>query len=143
MSEIWERTIQEWYNNSRTSNLEYLDLTTTTRVSTNQLANNLAVVYDRTSLSTRVHLKNFKLILERCRALEIEVSQLKTALQNLIAVYTEHTPLTKQEVYDLIARISEQPKLMEEEALKITEELNKKLERVESLLHKLEKWAAS
>ncbi|KAG6525418.1 hypothetical protein ZIOFF_015374 [Zingiber officinale] len=52
---------------------------------------------------------------------------------------SENKPLTKQEVRALIAKLAEQPKLLEKEALKLTEELNKKLERVETLLHKLER----
>ncbi|KAG6506467.1 hypothetical protein ZIOFF_031790 [Zingiber officinale] len=64
-----------------------------------------------------------------CQDLEKEVSQLKIALKNLTIVYTENRPLTKQEVKELVAEITKQPKLVEKEALRLIEELNKKLER--------------
>lgn len=143
MSEIWEKPVQNWYNNSRTPNLKYLDLASFTEVSTNQLAHNLSVIYDRTCLSSKVHLKNFKQILERCQSLEKEVVRLTTALRNLTTIYTDNTPLTKQEVQKLVTEIAEQPKLVEKEALKLTEDLNRKIERVEALLHKLERWTSS
>ncbi|KAG6535785.1 hypothetical protein ZIOFF_000814 [Zingiber officinale] len=50
----------------------------------------------------------------------------------------ENKPLTKQEVCDLVREIARHPKLMEKKVLRLTEELNKKLDRVESLLQKLE-----
>ncbi|KAG6531507.1 hypothetical protein ZIOFF_005321 [Zingiber officinale] len=52
----------------------------------------------------------------------------------------ENKPLTKQEVCDLVREIARHPKLMEKKALRLSEELNKKLDRVESLLQKLESY---
>ncbi|KAG6531269.1 hypothetical protein ZIOFF_000553 [Zingiber officinale] len=48
--------------------------------------------------------------------------------RNLTIVYTENRPLTKQEVHKLVAEIAEQPKLIEKEALKLTEELSSQQE---------------
>ncbi|KAG6472269.1 hypothetical protein ZIOFF_069729 [Zingiber officinale] len=140
MSEVWERSIQEWYKNSRTPNLEYLNLTSSFEISNTQIAHNLAVIHDRTCLASRVHLKNFKQILERCESLEKEVRSLKTAVRNLTILYTENKSLTRQEVCSLVAAISRQPELMEKEPLTLVEGLNKKLERVETLLRHLEGW---
>lgn len=139
MSERWEEAIQEWYTKSHTSNLEYLDLALTLKVSSNQIAHNLSVVYDRTCLSAKINLRNFKLILERSEILEKDDIGLKTALKNLTTVFLENRPLTKQEVKELVAEISRQPKLVEEEAIRLTEELSKKLDRVEKLLHQVER----
>ncbi|KAG6499749.1 hypothetical protein ZIOFF_039541 [Zingiber officinale] len=134
MSETWEKAIQDWYENSCTSNLEYLDLASTPKVTNNQLAHNLATIYDKTCLSSCVHLKNCKLIIEQTQLLKKEVLKLETALSNLTLVYTENKPLTKQEVRNHVKDVTGNPKLVEEEALTLTEELNKKLERIDELL---------
>lgn len=143
MLETWEKAIQDWYEHSHTSNLEYLDLASETKVNTCQLSHNITVVYDKTCLSARVNLKNFKQILERYQNLEKEISKLKVALKNLTTVFTENRPLTKQEVRELIAEIAKQPKLVEEEAQRLTRDLARKLDRVENLLHKIENWTAA
>lgn len=133
MSERWKEAIQNWYSQSHTSNLEYLDLATTTKVTSNQIAHNLYVVYDRTCLSARVNLRNFKLLLERCETLAKEVAELRTTLTNLTTVLVETRPLTKQEIIELIT----QPR---REIAKLQESLNQKLEIVELLLQQVEKW---
>ncbi|XP_071740683.1 uncharacterized protein [Rutidosis leptorrhynchoides] len=45
------------------------------------------------------------------------------------------TPLTKKEVLELVNEIAQQPKLVEEQALKLTKDLNHKIQSVEHLLH--------
>lgn len=127
MSERWETTNQNWYSQSRTSNLEYLDLATTTSVSNSQIAHNLAVVYDRTCLSAQVNLRNFKTILKKCSNLEKEFTELKDALKTLTTVLLETRPLTKQEIVELVSH----PK---QEVNRLEEDLNHKIERVEKLL---------
>lgn len=55
----------------------------------------------------------------------------------------ENRPLTKTEVVDLVKEIAKQPKLIEAEALRLTEDLNNKLNRVEEILRKVERWLAA
>lgn len=104
-----------------------------------ELANNIAVVYDRTCLSSRVNLRNFKLLLEKNQELEKQVKRLEKAVKTLSATFSENKPLTKTEVRELVSEISKQPKLVEKEALELTQNLDQKILRVEKLLSKIEK----
>nr|QJC63473.1 hypothetical protein [Cacao swollen shoot virus] len=137
MSSKWENSIQEWYEKSHTANLEYLDLATTQRVTNNQLAHNLAVTFDRISLGNRVFLKNFKKIQESLLEVEKQVESLDSALKKISKQLRENRPLTEETVKNLVREIAQQPKIVEEQALRLTQELEKKLERVEQLLHQL------
>nr|AWD78009.1 hypothetical protein [Grapevine Roditis leaf discoloration-associated virus] len=143
MSEKWEKSIQDWYNNSRTANLEYLDLAEKEKPTNTHLFHNLAVVYDRLNLQSRVNLKNLKNILERIEKQELRLENLEKSVKNLTKVFVENKPLTTVEVRRLVQEISKQPKLVEQEALRLTEELRLKLERVEVLVKKVESWANS
>ncbi|KAG6532201.1 hypothetical protein ZIOFF_006040 [Zingiber officinale] len=71
MSRRWEIAIQEWYAKAPTANLEYLDLAET-KPTVKELARNIAVIFDRLSLSNRVNLKNFKQIQEDIEVLKGE-----------------------------------------------------------------------
>jgi hypothetical protein len=42
-----------------------------------------------------------------------------------------------------VTEVTKQPKLIETEALKISEELNQKLKRVEAVLKRVETWVSS
>lgn len=142
MSERWEQSIQEWYTKSRTSNLEYLDLSDTT-VTNKHLANNISVIYDRLNLLSRVSLKNFKQTQEQIHFLDQKIQKLEQNLKNLTILLTENRPLTTSEVKTLVTEVTKQPKLIETEALKISEELNQKLKRVEAVLKRVETWVSS
>lgn len=142
MSERWEQSIQEWYTKSRTSNLEYLDLSDIT-ITNKHLANNISVIYDRLNLLSRVSLKNFKQTQEQINFLDQKIQKLEQNLKNLTILLTENHLLTKSEVKTLVTEVTKQPKLIETEALKISEELNQKLERVEAVLKRVETWVSS
>jgi polyhydroxyalkanoate synthesis regulator phasin len=142
MSERWEQSIQEWYTKSRTSNLEYLDLSETT-ITNKHLANNISVIYDRLNLLSRVSLKNFKQTQEQINSLDQRIQKLEQNLKNLTILLTENRPLTTSEVKTLVTEVTKQPKLIETEALKISEELNQKLKRVEAVLKRVETWVSS
>ncbi|ATZ69475.1 ORF1 protein [Cacao swollen shoot Ghana L virus] len=137
MSAKWENSIQEWYEKSHTANLEYLDLATTTKVTNNQLAHNLAVTFDRVSLSSRVFIKNLKQIRESILSLEKQVESVENSLKRVSKQLRENKPLTEDTVRLLVREIAQQPKLVEEQALSLTQELETKLNRVEQLLHQL------
>ncbi|AHI90952.1 hypothetical protein [Hibiscus bacilliform virus GD1] len=143
MSRRWEEEIQKWYEQSSTSSLEYLDLASTSKVSNQQLAHNLSVIYNHSSLSSRVQIKNYKKIQESLDSIESRISKLESNLKNLTKTFIANRPLTQAEVTTLVSEISQQPKLVEAQALQLTEDLNKKLTRVEKLLHKLEQWSQS
>ncbi|THU66724.1 hypothetical protein C4D60_Mb05t17220 [Musa balbisiana] len=98
-----------------------------------ELAHNIAVIYDGTCLSSRVHLKNFKLLLEKNLELEKEVKRLKSSIKTLTNLFSKNRPLTKQEVRDLTAEISKQPKLVEEEVLRNSESYREALKATESI----------
>nr|ASG91838.1 ORF1 [Cacao swollen shoot virus] len=137
MSARWENSIQEWYEKSHTANLEYLDLATTSKVTTNQLAHNLAVTFDRVSLGNRVVLKNLKQIQESLLNLERQVEKVESTLKKTQQRLKDNKPLTEDAVKSLVREIAQQPKLVEEQALRLTQELEVKLEKVEKLLHQL------
>lgn len=139
MSDKWEEAIQQWYTSSHTSKLDYLDLAETINPTRKELAHNISVVYDRTCLSSRVSLKNFKLILEKLRDLEIEVKRVGDSNKILTKLFLESGPLSKQEIHDLVIKVARQPKIAEKEAQRLSQDLDRKLQRVEHLLSKIEK----
>lgn len=138
MSRRWEEAIEEWYTKSHTSNLAYLDLAENSKPSLKEISNNIAVIYDRTCLSSRVHLKNFKLILEEIENLKTENRRLSTALKNLTKEVVENRPLTERKVEELILKIVAQPKAIEEQTIKLTEELRKRIDQVEKVAQRIE-----
>nr|QJC63496.1 hypothetical protein [Cacao swollen shoot virus] len=137
MSSRWENSIQEWYEKSHTANLEYLDLASTSKVTNNQLAHNLAVTFDRINLGNRVFIKNLKQIQESILELHTRVDTVEVALRRLTKLFKENKPLSEFEVKRLVEEIAQQPKIVEEQALRISQELELKLKEVEKLLHNL------
>ena len=149
MSERFEREIQEWYA-SRSVNLEYLDLAEKPTVSIKEVENNINYTYNRLSLFATVSFKNFHKILEKQERLEDlfkicenKIKHLegltKRGFNSLTSDIQSQKPLTKQQVLDLVLEIAEQPKIVEKEALKLTEDLNQKVQRVEHLLHEVKR----
>lgn len=129
MSARFERCIQEWYSAARTADLDFLDLSGLQKPSPSQIANNLAVIYDRLNLHSRVCIKDSHKQLELFSQIEakLEVSFQKIEkqqkeLQKLIEL---QKPLSKTEVLGLVEEIAQQPKLVEQEALRLTEKLEK------------------
>lgn len=130
MSEKWEESIQQWYINSHTSKLDYLDLAESKNPTRKELAQNLAVIYDRTYLSSRVHLKNFKILIEKNQSLEKEIKALKSSVETLSALLSENNPISRQEIKGLIIELSKE---FQERGL------NQKLSKIETLLTKIER----
>ncbi|ATZ69465.1 ORF1 protein [Cacao swollen shoot Ghana J virus] len=137
MSAKWEKSIQEWYEKSHTANLEYLDLASSSKVSNNQLAHNLAVIFDRVSLGNRVIIKNLKQLHESVLELGRQVEVIESSLKRVNKHLRENKPLTEETVKKLVQEITQQPKIVEEQALKLTQELEAKLAKVEHLLNQL------
>nr|QJC63599.1 hypothetical protein [Cacao swollen shoot virus] len=140
MSSRWENSIQEWYEKSHTANLEYLDLASTSKVTNNQLAHNLAVTFDRVNLGNRVFIKNLKQIQESILELNTRIDTVEVVLRRLTKQFRENKPLSESEVKRLVEEIAQQPKIVEKQALEISQQLELKLEKVEKLLHKLDQW---
>nr|GEX70462.1 putative polyprotein [Tanacetum cinerariifolium] len=114
---------------------------------TTDLSNNLACVYNRLNLFSKVALKNYKSILEKQKELESSVqscqeklesceellrktqSETRKSLQQISTEIQQSKPLTKREVLNLVQEIAEQTKLVEKEALILTEDLNQKVQK--------------
>ena len=158
MSERFEQEIQYWYDNSRAVDPEYIVFNENSpKPSTKDLINNLACVYNRLNLFSKVALKNFKNISEKQKDLELKIqscqeklesfeellrktqSETRKSLQQISTEIHQSKPLTKREVLNLVQEIAEQPKLVEKEALRLTEDLNHKIQKVEQLLHEVKK----
>lgn len=76
--------------------------------------------------------EDLKDILKRQSDLEREIS-------NLRKDYLGRKPLSKEDVEELVLKISEQPKFIEKQTEALTEELSRKVDKVEGLIHRLEK----
>nr|WDR24965.1 gp1 [Camellia sinensis badnavirus] len=144
MSERWERSIEEWYEKSHTANLSYLDLAQKLKPSHSEIAHNLAVIYDKNCLSSRVTIKNYKTVSEQLTNLDLKVSKLERKLKSLekdlsslSSFLVENKPLTKTEVKTLVEEISQQPKLVEQQTVLLTKQLQEKIDKVEVILHQV------
>lgn len=111
---------------------------------------NCEVIWDRLSILSNVTLKNFHKILEfqqqqgdQLEKVKTQVHKLSKHLASLDLAVTNHQPLTKTEVKDLVLEIAEQPKLVEKEALLLTEELKKQVLEVKHAVSDLKKFIAS
>lgn len=117
---------------------EYLDLYTVDKPTTKQLANNLCYLNHQAKLLSRVSLKHFFRLQEEIQELKAENRKLRTELVNLTKEVVENRPLTERRVQDLVLRITEQPKEIEQQAVRLTKDLALKLDRVEAILRKVE-----
>lgn len=126
MSDRWEESIRDWYLRSHTANLEYLDLSSTNSVNTKQIAHNLSVIYDKTCLSSRVHLKNFKQLLEGTKLLEARITKLEEAVTSLTVLLLQTRPL--------------KPTPSPCEITSTIKDLTNKIENIETTLLKIEQW---
>ncbi|GKA41464.1 ARID DNA-binding domain-containing protein [Tanacetum coccineum] len=78
--------------------------------------------------------------LESCEELLRKTqSETRLSLQQISTGIQQSKPLTKREVLNLVQEITEQPKLVEKEALRLTEDLNQKIQKFEHLLHEVKK----
>ncbi|GJZ74973.1 Orf y [Tanacetum coccineum] len=129
MSERFEQEIQYWYDNSRTIDPEYIVFNEISpKPTSTNLANNLACVYSRLNLFSKVALKNYKSISEKQKELESRVqncqeklesceellrktqSETRKSLQQISTEIQQSKPLTKREVLNLVQEIAEQQK---------------------------------
>lgn len=133
MSEVFERSIEDWYSKSRTARLEHLDLAEEPKVCNRQLAHNLSVVFDRISLLSKVSLKNFKLILERLSELELKIEK------NTIKIKNIQKPLSEQQLEALVTKLTAQPKEIEERTIHLATELRKEVSQLKLMIAKVEK----
>jgi Protein of unknown function (DUF1319) len=143
MAKRFEESVQKWYDTTRTANLKYLDLAEKpkTRDYLETINNNTAVIYDRLNLFTRISLKHFHEIHEENENLKNQIQKLKKlVIQQGQKIESLQQPLTKEEMRTLVVEIAQQPKLVEEQALKLTSDLEHKLVRIEKLLHDLKEY---
>ncbi|UID85529.1 ORF1 [Chinaberry tree badnavirus 1] len=138
MSAQEENSIRQWSHKSHTANLEVIDLEDTRKILNHTLAHNIAVTADRVSLSEQVFIKNLKQIHEDILQLIREVESKSMSLKRCSQPLRINKPLTEDLCKILVKLLASQPKLVEERALSLTQEVECKLNRVEQLLHELE-----
>ena len=131
-----ERSLKDYLDKS--TEPEYLDLYTVEKPTNKQLATNLCYLNHQSKLLSRVSLKHFFQLEEEVRSLKTENQVLRKHLVNLTKEVVENRPLTEKKVQELVLRIIEQPKEIEQQAVRLTIDLQKKLDRVEEILKKLE-----
>lgn len=131
-----EKSLKDYLD--RSTEPEYLDLYIVDKPTNKQLANNLCYLNHQAKLLSRVSLKHFFKLQEELQELKAENRRLRKELVNLTKEVVENRPLTEKKVQDLVLRITEQPKEIEQQAVRLTEDLQKKLLRVEEILKKLE-----
>lgn len=106
---------------------------------------NLASLTDHCKLNSRINLRHFYQIHERSEERDLKdqeresfmikkFASLQNQIEDLAQQVQNKKPLTKAEVRELVKEIAEQPKLVEQEALRISEDLKEKLKEVEKLL---------
>ncbi|UVW45033.1 ORF1 [Badnavirus tessellopandani] len=147
MSQKFEEAIKHWYEN-RNSQLEYLDLAIGTKPTISHLSHNLDTTFDRLSLFASISIKNFHSLREQSITQHKEVIQnlqnqqkfQKKLLEAVLSLQKElllAKPLTSSDVETLVLKISEQPKLIETQAVNLIEELQKQLKKTEALVEKV------
>lgn len=154
MSERWEESLRRWYETSPTANLEYLNLESYQKVTNQHLANNISFNIDKTIASSRFHAKLLKKVQEEQTRnqedLQSQIEQLQQDLQQqtrhirqLEETISGFHPLTSGEVRSLVSEITKQPKLAEQEALRLTEELKKQVLEVKQAVSDLKAFITS
>ena len=131
-----ERSLKDYLDKS--TEPEYLDLYIVEKPTNKQLATNLCYLNHQAKLLSRVSLKHFFQLEEEVRSLKAENQVLRKHLVNLTKEVVDNRPLTEKKVQELVLRIIEQPKEIEQQAVRLTIDLQKKLDRVEEILKKLE-----
>lgn len=137
MSAIWENSLKTYFE-GRSTEPEYLDLYIVDKPTNKQLATNLTYLNHQEKLFSKVSLKHFYQLHEEIQQLKVENQKLRKDLVALTREVVENRPLTEKKVQDLVLKITEQPKEIEQQAVRLSEDLKKKLERVESLLKRIE-----
>lgn len=98
---------------------------------------NLETNFDRSNLFAKVSLKHFYILEERLATLENRFLNLeKSLLQSKILKHIQNLP-TKIEFSEQIATIFDHPKKIEEKAITLTQELDRKIDKVEKLCQTL------
>lgn len=123
MTDRFEQDIADWYKNSRTVNLEYLNLEENKTVKLSVLQNNISVIYDKLLLFAKISIRRFHQVLDNQKKLQL---RLETCEELLKKTQSE----TKQSLTQISTEIHKQPKLAEED-------LKLQVQRVESLLQEI------
>lgn len=112
------------------------------------ILHNLACTFRQINLNSKVNLKHFYDIENKLETLRKENVELKTTQKRLLSLIPgenlgkilKDLP-TKNEVQQLISTVFEHPKKVEQEAIKLTEKLDQKLNQVEELLKETQREA--
>lgn len=102
---------------------------------------NLEFTHSRVGLSARIAIKYFHSISDKLKEQEEQLKtisatqrKIQKQLKTLEGELEQHRPLSRTDVQQLVKEIAQQPKLVEAEALKLTQDLERKLQEVKDLL---------
>ncbi|ACF60611.1 ORF1 [Cycad leaf necrosis virus] len=152
----------------RISDLTYLDLASLEKVLVRDLGHNLQILCHRSDLGNKVCLAATHVSCEKVintlvdhnqklqkdlKSLRSVVSQQQSSLESvqksqvelgselkgLRAVVLQNRPLTSGDIEELVLKISQQPKAIEQQTENLTVELTQKVQQIEHLIHRLEK----
>ncbi|CAA37108.1 unnamed protein product [Commelina yellow mottle virus] len=154
----------DWLSSAKKLSEEVIVFTPEVKINLRDLAHNIHIIAHRVALGFKVIylylvdiifplLKNIqksqkessenlqsvlKIVKEQRRSLkqiEDQLSKVQSELAKLREDYLSRRPLSKQDVEELVVRISEQPKFIEKQTEALTEELKLKVEEVAKLIH--------
>lgn len=164
--DYWQKQLEEFKDaqDTETSRLAYLDLSSTPKPKLSDLAHNLRILSFRTALGDKVNLAAThvaqKQVLATAQEQHEEVKRQLKALKKDLQQHSQVAasqqqeilkqvsqikarlggihPLTKEDVRDLVLQLIEQPKAIERQTEELTLQLSSKVDRVEKLIRELE-----
>ncbi|CAM8966722.1 unnamed protein product [Rhodiola kirilowii] len=143
MADRFERSIQDWYQNRRTADLEFLNLA---NPNISDLSNNITVLYDKLLLHSKISISHFhrsqELLSQQTDALESRLRRIEQtqqeilrSLQSIEDEVFHKRPLTQEEVFCLIHETKNQ----EAEILRITTKTEEQQRQLLDLVSQLKK----
>ncbi|ANN87817.1 ORF1 [Canna yellow mottle associated virus] len=165
--QFWDSKFSEFKEHSAliSANLEYLDLASQAKVTVKDLSHNFQIFCYRQDLGHKVLLaathKSCKEVTEALQedneklqkdlkankaAVLLQQQTIQKLVESCDNLHKEITklkkipkPLSKEDVEELVVKISEQPKFIERQTEALIEELSSKVNKIEALIHRLEK----
>lgn len=123
MSERFEQSINEWYASSPSANLDYLDLSNTSKPSNSQLAQNLSITYDRVNLLSRYCQSKFASIQNNICSQNHQLNQAQETLSKILKAVA----FVEQEVTTGEAVTTKSQKIITEQFLSLIRDLDQSL----------------
>ena len=144
MTDRFEQAIADFFDRERIASTELINLSEEPKVTNRDLANNLDFNLKHLLLLSRVSIRQFHLLNDRLDSITSKVDsiveeqkRINKKIRKIEEEQRDNKPLSATEVRHLVKEIAQQPKLVEEQALKLTTDLDQKLLRVEKLLEEV------